>query len=315
MARESAAPAEVVEDDAWDLDQTMPVPRQGSQRPPRYREIGLIATGGSGEVVECQDQVLGRRVALKTARRDADRDEETEAMLAREARLTGQLEHPNIIPVYDAGADQAGGRYYVMRLLDHPSLEVVLGLIEEGDPDTLGRFPIGRLLNDFMQICRAVDYANSRGIIHCDLKPANILLGAYGEVLVVDWGMAFDQRDRTGFRGGTPGYMAPEQLDPRCTEYDARTDVFALGAILYEILSLRPPFDGETVDEVLSATHAYLGGQVLPRPARLRGLACPREVEEICLRALEALPDRRFTTAGDMARAIEAVLFGFARVP
>jgi serine/threonine protein kinase len=295
-----------------DSDTVDAEPRLG---PPRYRELRVIATGGTGDIVECDDIELGRRIAIKTARRDGVADPLVQEMLRREARLTGRLEHPNIVPIYDMGVDGRGGRFYVMRLLDLPTLETVLLKLAAGEPQSLAIYSIGCLLTGFLQVCSAVDYANASGVIHCDLKPANILVGFRGEVLVVDWGMSFDMRDQTGFRGGTPGYMAPEQLDPR-GNIDARTDVFALGVILYEILSLHSPFDAESEAEVLALVCEYIAGEWSPPPpGRLRTIAVPREIEEICMRALDPEPSNRFGTAGEMARAIEAALFGYARMP
>jgi eukaryotic-like serine/threonine-protein kinase len=289
-----------------------PVNRFG---PPRYRELRVIATGGTGDIVECDDLELGRRIAIKTARRDGVTDPLVQEMLRREARLTGRLEHPNIVPIYDMGVDGRGGRFYVMRLLDLPTLESVLLKLAAGEPQHLAIYSIGCLLTGFLQVCGAVDYANASGVIHCDLKPANVLHGFRGEVLVVDWGMSFDTRDQTGFRGGTPGYMAPEQLDPR-GNIDSRTDVFALGVILYEILSLHSPFDAESEAEVLALVCEYIAGEWSPPPpGKLRTISVPREIEEICMRALDPEPANRFSTAGDMARAIAAALFGYARMP
>jgi eukaryotic-like serine/threonine-protein kinase len=282
---------------------------------PRYRQVREIANGGTGRVIECIDTVLDRRVAIKTARRGPGLDPQVQDMLRREARLTGRLEHPNIVPIYDAGVDERGGPYYVMRLLSQPTLETVLGKVAAGEPEILATYSIGRLITDFLQVCRAVDYANSCGIIHCDLKPANILLGRFGEVFVVDWGLAHDQSDQTGFRGGTRGYMAPEQLDPRA-RLDARTDVFALGALLYEILSLHSPFDAASESEVQILVDEYVAGEwAPPPPGRLRTIAVPHEIEEICMVALDPAPAGRYATATEMARAIEAAFFGHARLP
>ena len=308
---DSATPVAIGEE--W-ADETAPVESPGSHRPARYREVGPVAFGGSGEVVECVDQRLGRRVAIKAARRDLEVDPEVESMLDREARITGSLEHPNIIPVYDAGEDSRGGRYYVMRLAAHPSLAVVLARLASGNLAALAAYRIGRRLRDFLQICRAVDYAHSRGVVHCDLKPANVLLGNFGEVWVVDWGFAFEQNGTGRPRGGTPGYMAPEQLDPRCAAFDASTDVFALGAILYEMVSLRPAFDGATADEVAAALRDYAAGRapLAPPstlvPAGALAAAVAGELDAICARALQ--PDRtaRFPAVADLIRAIEDLL-------
>ncbi len=294
-------------------DETAPIDLVKVQRE-RYVEVGPVAFGGHGEVIECVDQRLGRRVAIKAARRDLAIDSEVESMLDREARTTSSLEHPNIIPVYDAGVDSRGGRYYVMRLVSHPSLAVLLARMASGNLAALAAYRLGRRLRDFLQICRAVEYAHSRGIVHCDLKPANVLLGNHGEVWVVDWGFAFDRSSPTRFGGGTPGYMAPEQLDPRCTEFDARTDVFGLGAILYELVALRPAFDGATSDQAAAALREHASGRAAPPPpSRLvppgsLKPAVAAELDAICARALAAAPADRFDSAAELARAVEDLL-------
>jgi eukaryotic-like serine/threonine-protein kinase len=309
--RETAAPEPIGED--WS-DETAPVESPGSHRPDRYREVGPVAVGGSTEVVECVDQRLGRRVAIKAARRDVEVDPDMESMLDREARITGCLEHPNIIPVYDAGEDIRGGAFYVMRLVSHPSLAVVLARLAAGNLAALASYRLGRRLRDFLQICHAVDYAHSRGVVHCDLKPANVLLGNFGEVWVVDWGFAFDQSARTGLRGGTPGYMAPEQLDPRCDFVDATTDVFALGALLYEMVALRPAFDGATADDVSAALRDYAAGRAPLAPpsshSAAGAIATPAAaaLDAICARALQAARVDRYPSAAELARAIEDLL-------
>ncbi|HEU5059280.1 MAG TPA: serine/threonine-protein kinase [Kofleriaceae bacterium] len=307
---DSATPVAIGEE--WG-DETAPVESPGAHRPRRYREVGPVAFGGSSEVVECVDQRLGRRVAIKAARRDVQVDAEVESMLDREAQIVGRLEHQNIIPIHDAGADSRGGRFYVMRLVSQPSLAVVLARLATGDRAALAAYRLGRRLRDFLQICRAVDYAHSRGVVHCDLKPANVLLGDFGEVWVVDWGFAFDQQSPSGFRGGTPGYMAPEQLDPRCGTLDAATDVFALGALLYEMIALRPAFDGATADQVSAALREYAAGraQLAPPSAAAAGaIAGPlaAELDAICARALQPAPTARYPSAADLARAIEDLL-------
>ena len=305
---DSAAPVPLGE------DETAPVESPGSHRPARYREVGPVAFGGSGEVVECIDQRLGRRVAIKAARRDVEVDPEVESMLEREARILGNLEHPNIIPIYDAGEDSRGGRFYVMRLASHPSLAVILARLASGNLAALAEYRLGRRLRDFLHVCRAVDYAHSRGIVHCDLKPANVLLGNFGEVWVVDWGFAYEQASRAGFRGGTPGYMAPEQLDPRCDSFEPTTDVFALGAILYEMVALRAAFDGATADQVAAALRSFAAGHSPLQPPSLyipAGSVPPAvaaELDGICARALAPVRDRRYPTARDLARAIEDLL-------
>jgi serine/threonine-protein kinase len=251
----------------------------------RYNAVGVRGTGGMGAVVECLDQELGRRVALKHLRAEFVGDAAAENMLAREARVTGSLEHPNIVPVYDVGSTPAGGPFYVMRLVEQPSLAEVLTKLAAADPEVSAKYSQGRLLRHFIQICETVDYAHSRGVVHCDLKPANVLLGEFGEVLVLDWGLAYHVTEGTAYRGGTPGYMAPEQLD-RNAKLDPRADVYALGVILYEMLALE------------SFEHA-------PRRRRLAPA-----LDDICDRALAKPRSQRFQSAREMAAAVAAFVEG-----
>lgn len=276
----------------------------------RYQMLRIIGTGGSGEVTECIDTVLGRRVAVKAIKPEMVKDPRAQKVLDRESQVTSTLEHPNIIPVYDAGIHDEGDRYYVMRLVSQPSLEDILAKVAAGDVEIAEQYALGRLLRHFMQVCQAVDYAHSRGVIHCDLKPANILLGEFGEVLLVDWGLAYSVEDQSGFRGGTPGYMAPEQMDPACNAFDARTDVFALGAILYEILSLQPAFAGVSVASIFDEMEPDASGRLklVPPSERAPDLDIPPVLEDVCMRALEYKREARFSSAREMAAAIETFL-------
>lgn len=278
----------------------------------RYVSVRTLASGGVGTVAECMDHELGRRVAVKTLRAEFSANPTAQRMLEREARVTGNLEHPSIIPVYDTGSVSGEGPYYVMRLVEQPTLETVIARLRTLEPEAVATFTLGRLLRYFVQICQAVDYAHSRGVVHCDLKPGNILLGHFGEVLIVDWGLAYRAEKPTVYRGGTPSYMAPEQVDTTVNAIDARTDVFALGAILYEILCLKQAFPGQGADTVVQArAHLEIA---FPPPVRPRVQAPLRaiteEVEEICLKALELLPELRFPSANALASAMEAFLEG-----
>jgi serine/threonine-protein kinase len=266
-----------------------------------------------GRVLEVHDMRLDRRVAVKALRVDLDNKPQATVLLEREARITGGLEHPGIVPVYDAGHDPAVGPYYVMRVLRQPTLHTVLSRLRGGDTQAVADYTLGRLLRQFIQICQAIDYAHSRGVVHCDLKPANILMGPFGEVLVVDWGFAQRIGEPPPMRGGTAGYMAPEQLDSRPNQVDGRTDVFALGAILYEILALRRAFPGASVDamyKALAARQPALPAPLPPGAASSPDRPVPIELEEICLRALALSPAARFPTARELAEALEAYLEG-----
>jgi serine/threonine-protein kinase len=272
----------------------------------RYEEPKPIAEGGMGVVVGYTDNRLGRRVALKTLQQQYAERSDLVAMLAREARITGSLEHPNIIPVYDAGRTAEGLPFYVMKLVDAPTLDDALKRTENLD-DAMSEHNLRRLLRVYVQVCQAVDFAHSRGVIHCDLKPANVLLGDFGQVLVVDWGLAYVAEERTVCRGGTLGYLSPEQMGPGA-QIDARTDVYALGSILYEVLSLRCPFE----DDAYRTPEGIHHPGVLPvPPSRVAARSpIPEELEEICLRAMAVKPDDRYPTAGELAIAVEAFLEG-----
>jgi serine/threonine-protein kinase len=285
----------------------------------RYERRATLGAGGLGEVAACHDSLLGRMVAVKAAR--DENDVEAQSILEREARIIAGLEHPNIIPVYDAGANIGGGLgggagagpYYVMRVVHQPSLDEVLERLRKGDVEARKEYNLKRLLRYFVQICHAVDFAHSRGVIHCDLKPANVLLGAFGEVLVVDWGLAWSAEHPEGPRGGTPGFMAPEQFDTETKGFDARTDVFALGAVLYQCLALRPAFP-IWISQEAGTTTGSAPVQRYPAPVppseHPTEWKVPAEVEEVCLRALSLDPAARFDSARELASAIDDHLEG-----
>jgi serine/threonine protein kinase/formylglycine-generating enzyme required for sulfatase activity len=289
---------------------SLPLPQEllGS----RYKKLFPLGAGGLGEVVACEDMVLGRTVAVKAGHQNGDVDAySTKVILAREARIISHLEHPNIIPIYDAGTDMVRGPFYVMRQVTETSLEAILRRrrLGEGDPRD---YTIGRLLRYFLQVCNAVDYAHHRGVIHCDIKPANILLGDYGEVLLVDWGLAQSRTHPLGVRGGTLGYMAPEQMDPTIDRFDERTDVFALGAILYEILAGRSAFPGVKSSNVTTLGRDPLALYVIPPipSAVTANLEVSPEVEDICMRAIAIARADRLASARHLADAIDEFIEG-----
>src|SRR5687767_5282049 len=193
-----------------------------------------------------------------------------------EAQLTGQLEHPNIVPVYELGLDEQGEVFYTMKFVKGITLDEVIRGLRAGTQSTVDQYPLGALLTVFQKICDAVAFAHSKGVVHRDLKPENIMIGAYGEVLVMDWGLAknmtgarrhegsvetiakdqsFDSlrgfQTMHGLVVGTPPYLSPEQARGELEKIDPRSDIFVLGEILYAILTLRPPVSGTTVAEVL----------------------------------------------------------------
>jgi serine/threonine protein kinase len=189
----------------------------------RYEVIGRVGRGGMGAVYAARDRTLGREVAVKVLDR-ADAQNEAAARLLAEARILGRLEHPGIVPVHDAGVLPDGRAFYVMKLVRGERLDAV---IENRSPN--------ERLELFLRICDTVAFAHANGIVHRDLKPQNVMVGAFGEVLVMDWGVAvFADERREPAVAGTPGYMAPEQERPG--PVDGRTDVFALGVLLEAML-------------------------------------------------------------------------------
>ncbi len=296
----------------------LPVPESDVQAIPvdvradsRYRAIRMIGSGGVAEVTECFDDLLGRNVAMKTLLPSAGK--KGQSSLAREARITARLEHPNIIPVYDMGSTE-GRAFFVMKLLTQPGLNKVLARLRHGADQASSQYGQRRMLRYFIQICQAVDYAHSRGVIHCDLKPANILLGSFGEVLVVDWGIAYSSHSGSGVRGGTPGYMAPEQFSKRTDQFDARVDVFALGAVLYEILCHKPAFVPPPRAVVKRHLRQEVASFVYPAPVppsqRAPHLDIAEELDMICLRAIAHSRDARWGSARELAFAVEQFLEG-----
>ena len=287
---------------------------ESSHETSRYTIGRLLGQGGEGRVVAARDRAIGRTIALKTLiRRDAAHPDRSEHFL-REASITAQLEHPGIVPVYDLGTLPDGQPFYTMRIVKQRSMRSVLG------PDALrDDWPMARLCTVFVQICRAMAYAHAEGVVHCDLKPDNVLLGDYGEVYIADWGLArriseLGQSESEGPEadtsqtitiGGTPGYMPPEQISDDFGRVDHRSDIFALGVILYEILTHGRPFSGDTVASTLVRTITQS-----PVPPRDFVHACPLVLNDLCLKMLAKSKNDRPDSASTVADEVEAFLEG-----
>ncbi len=283
-----------------------PVP----ELPPASYELGdVLGKGGMGEVFAATDQRIGREVALKRLRSDGVDGPAVNRFL-REARIQARLDHPAIVPVHELGIDPQGRPYFTMKRLRGTTLAHKL---TDGTPQN-------RLLRAFVEVCQAVDFAHARGVVHRDLKPANIMLGDYGEVYVIDWGVArvlaersrlptpptdtdtIDENTQTGALLGTPGFIAPETIQG--TPVTPAVDVYALGAILFEILTheaLHPK-------GVQALTHTLAEPQEMPS-RRAKDAAIPPELDAVCHAALAEDPGGR-PTAHDLADAVQDYLDG-----
>jgi WD40 repeat protein/tRNA A-37 threonylcarbamoyl transferase component Bud32 len=287
----------------------------------RYVLRGAHAEGGVGRVWLAYDTQLGRDVALKVLRPERVGDAALAARFLHEARITGRLQHPGVVPVYDVapGAltqpDDDQPPFYTMRLVQGRTLTEAIRTYHARPPRR--RSPVERatLLNAFVSVCQTIAYAHATGVIHRDLKPDNVALGDFGEVVVLDWGFA---REMTGEDGGvpsgppptstthsvvgqvlgTPAYMAPEQAAGEPT--DVRTDVYGLGAILYELLTGHPPFPGEEASDVLARVRAGMP----PHPGVVAANV-PPALEAVCLKALARAPADRYPAAVDLAREVQ----------
>ncbi len=248
------------------------------------------------------DPVIGRRVAIKTLRDEYRDDDLAIAKFAEEARVTGQLEHPNVVPIYDLG-DGTEDPYIVMRLVQGRSLTQLLA--ESPCPSTSAEAAdlLQRFVEVLLSLCDALAFAHSRGVFHCDVKPDNVMVGEHGQVYLMDWGVALTDGPREGF-GGTAAYMAPEQILGRTDDIDARTDVFLLGGVLYEILTGGPPNDAA------SLVAAARGESLLIFQPRSLWTRLPPELCRIAARALSPQRGDRYPTISALRDDLEQFLKG-----
>ena len=302
----------------------------------RFRVLRPHARGGLGEVSIAEDNELHRQVALKQIRAEYADDAVSRTRFVMEAEITGGLEHPGIVPVYGLGTYENGRPYYAMRFIRGDSLkEAIARFHEAGKPENgpagTGRFQsleFRKLLGRFIDVCDALEYAHSRGVLHRDLKPGNIMLGAYGETLVVDWGLAkpigrssdSTAKDEATLRPvhtsestptqfgqvvGTPGYMSPEQAAGHLDQLGPASDVYSLGATLYCVLTGQPPFAVQR--EELGATIRKVQAGEFRRP-RLHNPRVPRPLEAICLKAMATSMGDRYSSPKALADDVERYL-------
>jgi hypothetical protein len=300
---------------------------QGGQG--RYHVLGEIARGGMGIVLKGRDTDLGRDVALKVLHPSHTRNPAIVQRFIEEAQVGGQLQHPGILPVYELGLDAELRPYFTMRLVKGRTLAALL------EERPVPAHDLGRFLAIFEQVCQAVAYAHARGVIHRDLKPSNIMVGAFGEVQVVDWGLSKVLRQggvtegaqaqqggaveprvttvrstggssasQSGAILGTPSYMGPEQARGEVEDLDEQADVFALGAVLCEILTGQPPYVGDRPQVLADAA----AGRLDDARARLDSCGAEGELVRLAGRCLSVSRAARPRHAGVLAREVAAFL-------
>ena len=300
-----------------DTDSVFPVHwKSGSLK---YTDFKLMAEGGTAKLFTCRDVNLHREVVYKTLHSEMRQSEVETQRFLREARVTAKLQHPGTVPVYEMGRDRNGDMFFTMKHVRGRNLRDILLGLRDGDERLTQFFPLPVLVDSLIQVSQTVAYAHDHGVIHRDLKPANILVGGFGEVIVLDWGLAkvwgepdvgveaFPTKANpvltpAGRRYGTPLYMAPE-LARGDVQIDGRADVFSLGNILFEILTLGQLLSGATAREVAE----NLLNQPLPKPSEAApDRYIPPGLETICRKALEKEKRARYPSVQAMLEALRA---------
>ena len=342
----------------------------------KYEVGGMIAKGGMGVILSAKDLNIRRTVAMKLMLDPKQADEGKVLRFIEEAQVTGQLEHPSIVPVYELGVDADDNVFYTMKFVQGVTLKAILKGIRDGDTATIARYPLGHLLTISLKACDAMAFVHSKGVVHRDLKPENIMVGDFGEVLVMDWGLAkvlaagrregearhsqersegdggakvlggagrdrsdlSDQSDQSDLAGGagaaissvradtgdvqmtmdgqvlgTPAFMAPEQAEGKIDQIDARTDVYALGAVFYNILTLHPPVEGSTKYQILMKVAR---GEITPPSAlNAEDVASERRKSKTKAADVQDLQRRAMTAARKARKGQTEELAAFPHCP
>jgi serine/threonine protein kinase len=321
------------------------------ERGRKYEMGDVVAQGGMGAIIDAKDANIRRHVAMKVMLNPRESKKEQVLRFIEEAQVTGQLEHPSIVPVHELGVDASGNVFYTMKLIKGRTLKDILKGIRDGDTKTIQDYPLTHLLTIYQKVCDAMAFAHSKHVIHRDLKPENIMVGEYGEVQVMDWGLAKvlprkarkqlrkqpgfvppgTTPRRTGDSGpspagidsvrkdggtdtlktmdgvimGTPGYMAPEQVTGGLV--DARTDLFAVGVIAYEMLTGRNPF-GATEGAAPTTVMFRVVHEPVPPLSNVDVADLDAATAAVIVTALQKDPVLRFATADDMRAALRGDL-------
>jgi serine/threonine-protein kinase len=279
-----------------------------------------IGSGGMGTVFSATDRALRNRVAKKVLHPRLTSSKRGLFLFVREARITAQLDHPHIVPVHNLGLDADNRPYFTMKQVQGAPLAKLLSRIPKTD---LQRQHLTELLSVLLKVCDALAFAHSRGVLHCDIKPSNIMVGEYGEVYLMDWGIARVMDDSipdvaplqgiaetsigltSGLAMGTPSYMSTEQAIGDRKSLDERADVFALGAILYEALAGCPPHDGNSYEEVLAKARE---GKIRP-PGLVHGFSLPPVLQYIAMKAMHPDRQHRYRTVRHFQEELQRYLY------
>ncbi|MBX2851994.1 MAG: serine/threonine protein kinase [Phycisphaeraceae bacterium] len=321
---DASNPINIAETDA-------PMPRQWLSGSLKYTDFMPLTEGGTAELQTCLDKNLHRTVVYKTLHDHLQSSDLETARFLREARVTAMIAHPGTVPVYELGRDRSGELFFTMKKLEGQDLRSILMSIAAKDRMVSEQYPLAVLVDVLIQTCQTVSYAHKQGVIHRDLKPANILVGEFGEVTVLDWGLAKVRGEtpssaveeavvkeatgkkavsleltQPGKRYGTPLYMSPEQARGD-DSLDERTDVYNLGSVLFEMLTAKNLVWGNDVEEVLA--------QVLERPTPVPSEMAPErdvppELEAICLKALQKDPADRYSSVNELFQDLSAYRTG-----
>ncbi len=298
-----------------------------------FGDVSILAEGGVGLILKGFDSNLGREIAIKVLRPGKRSDKNAVRRFIREARATAQIDHPNVVPVHELGVHPELGVYFTMRKIGGEPLSTIIQRLRAGNPEYEKKYSLSQLMHLFTDVGNGVAYAHSKGIIHRDLKPDNIFIGDFGEVIIIDWGLVRNlenpgshsseegpaRRDsaselnididdkldknltKDGHISGTPCYMSPEQALGENSKIDHRSDIYTLGIILYQMLTLKLPFEGEDVPEIMNK---ILEGKFLPPRQVSPKRHIPAELEAICEKAMSHKPEDRYQSVNELLKDI-----------
>ncbi|NQZ69959.1 MAG: protein kinase [Lentisphaeria bacterium] len=297
----------------------------------KYMIKKVIASGGMGKLFLVIDKDFNRQIIMKVLKPEQKSDAMLIRTFVREARITGQLSHPNIVPVHDMGYHEKNGIYFTMKYVHGESLSEILYQLELGNPEYKKRFDFYSLITIMRRVCDAVAYAHSQNVIHRDIKPHNIMVGNFGEVYLMDWGLAKDLNDpmtielsRTQLDGlidedraveedgiilkGSPGYMSPEQAGRKNIPLDKRSDIFLIGATFYHLCTFFPPYVGSSVTNIVKSARKC--DYIHPDQLNFGNLHIPEELSRIINKCMQKEKGDRYQNIEDLVEDLDNLIHG-----